>query len=55
MISSITTPAADVQPLELPSAPGAVNGTTTGPFTAAAPRWMCAATVGSVTFAACSR
>ena len=43
------------QPLELPSAPGAVNGTTTGPFVPAAPLWMWAATVGSVTFAAWSR
>ena len=43
------------QPLELPVAPGAVNGTTTGPLTPAAPRWMCAAVVGSVTLSACSR
>ena len=44
-----------VQPLEVPFAPGALNGTTTGPFTPATPLWMCAAIVGNVTFSACNR
>jgi len=50
---SFTISGVDVwQPLESPVAPGAVKGTTTGPLTPAPPLWMCAATVGSVTFAA---
>src|SRR5688500_8710583 len=38
------------QPVAIPLASGAVNGTTTGPATPFAPSWICVPTDGSVMF-----
>jgi len=54
-ISSIVAVAALAQPEALPSVRGAAVATTTAPFTPASPQWMCAATVGKVTFSTRSR
>src|SRR3954452_10393255 len=43
-IDAPRSPAAFVQPLDVPSSPGVFSGMTTGPDAPAAPLWICAAT-----------